>query len=235
MFESRFISELPLEIIAVDEVGRSPLCGPVVIGGTRLIVEDQKDFMSLLRSLRSVGVKDSKALTPVKRKKLLAKLNLSQIHFRQNISINYKNFELSFMTIDIGPEVIDEKNIFQAVLAGMKDVVTALARKGMKRTLILIDGPFFLHFAPEDARWIEIPVIQGDVKSTLIGLSAVLAKETRDTYMKAVHELYPQYGLNENMGYPTKEHRQALTIHGPTPLHRMSFSDLKKFQSKKVE
>ena len=53
--------------------------------------------------------------------------------------------------------------------------------------------------------------------------------------MRMMHEVYPHYVFNENMGNPTKFHREALTIHGPTPIRRMSFGSLKQFQTKLVE
>lgn len=62
MIELKILKTFPQEIIAVDEVGRSPLSGPVVIGAVRLLVHDVNSLTTLLRSLRRNGVKDSKIL-----------------------------------------------------------------------------------------------------------------------------------------------------------------------------
>lgn len=67
------------------------------------------------------------------------------------------------------------------------------------------------------------------MKSSLVGLAAIIAKEKRDAYMKEMHLIYPHYAFDTNMGYPTREHRQAIEIHGPCPIHRKTFGKVKEF------
>jgi ribonuclease HII len=67
-------------------------------------------------------------------------------------------------------------------------------------------------------------VIKGDAKFQSIAAASILAKTYRDEYMRDVHETYPEYNWAQNMGYPTKAHREAIKQFGATPLHRMTFT-----------
>ena len=120
-------------------------------------------------------------------------------------------------------EEIDEINILQATFLAMK---RALAQLEGKADFALIDGNRETDFG--------IPVqtvVKGDSRSANIAAASVLAKVTRDDIMEAMAEEYPQYGFEIHKGYGTKTHYAALTAHGPSPIHRMSF--LKKFYGEK--
>ena len=69
----------------------------------------------------------------------------------------------------------------------------------------------------------QSPVIKGDQRSLSIAAASIVAKVTRDRIMRAYHERYPVYGFDRNMGYGTRQHREALKRFGPTPIHRRSF------------
>lgn len=69
----------------------------------------------------------------------------------------------------------------------------------------------------------QLPLAKGDSKSASIAAASILAKVTRDRYMRQVAQEYPQYGFLKNKGYGTKEHIRALQTYGPCPLHRMTF------------
>lgn len=228
MIELKLISDFGAELIAVDEVGRSPLCGPVVIGAVRVYCADHQSLITLLRSLRRNGAKDSKELTSEDRKELLQKLNIPNLPFRERGEFNWKGLSISFVTWEMDHEVIDRENVLKASLRGMKEAATFLQTGALSRTTLLIDGPFHLIWE-EKAPWKEIPLIQGDAKSSLIGLASIIAKEKRDAYMREMHMLYPHYGLDHNVGYPTLEHRKAIEVFGPSPIHRRSFKKVKEF------
>ena len=120
-------------------------------------------------------------------------------------------------------EEIDEINILQATFLAMK---RALAQLEGKADFALIDGNRETDFG--------VPVqtvVKGDSRSANIAAASVLAKVTRDDIMEAMAEEYPQYGFEIHKGYGTKAHYAALTAHGPSPIHRMSF--LKKFYGEK--
>ena len=86
---------------------------------------------------------------------------------------------------------------------------------------LLIDGNRFV--ATEDMPPHSC-FVKGDGKIAAIAAASILAKTHRDAYMLQAAKTYPQYGWESNMGYPTNAHRQALMEHGPTPLHRTTFS-----------
>ena len=114
---------------------------------------------------------------------------------------------------------IDEINILQATFLAME---RAIALLGVKPELALIDGNREKDFG--------IPVqtvIKGDSRSASIAAASILAKVTRDDMMLELAKDYPQYGFEIHKGYGTKAHYAALTEHGPSPIHRMTF--LKKF------
>jgi ribonuclease HII len=70
-------------------------------------------------------------------------------------------------------------------------------------------------------------VIKGDARVASISAASILAKVHRDRRMVALHERYPQYGFARHKGYPTKLHRDALDVHGPTPEHRRTFAPVR--------
>lgn len=149
---------------------------------------------------------DSKKLTPDRRERLAAVLK------------------------DIGAEIgiglvseqkIDRLNILQASLLAMKKSMESLT---LRPDFLLVDGKFPV---PVDLQ--QRFLIKGESRSASIAAASIVAKVTRDDLMRQYHRQYPQYSFHKNMGYPTAEHRQALALHGPCPLHRRSFCGVKEF------
>lgn len=235
MVELKHLTEFPQEVIALDEVGRSPLSGPVVIGAVKLMVQDPESLKSLIRWLKRKGIKDSKLLTTQKRLEILSSLNIPLKAFREKAEIQLKGFTLSFVTWEMDHQVIDSENIFQASMRGMKEAALALASQDKSQTTLLIDGHLKLRWQEGECPWREIPIVKGDVKSALIGLAAIIAKEKRDALMREMHLLYPHYGFDTNVGYPTRAHREAIALHGPCPIHRKSFNKVKEFTLEEPE
>ncbi len=111
---------------------------------------------------------------------------------------------------------IDEINILNASILAMHRAVDQL--ETIPEHLI-IDGNRFKKYK-------DIPhttIVKGDGKYLPIAAASVLAKTYRDDYMKTLHEEYPYYGWDTNMGYPTKKHREGIRQHGVSPYHRMSY------------
>ena len=123
---------------------------------------------------------------------------------------------LAWAVASYSPAEIDAVNIFQASYRAMHRAVEQL---GVAPEHLLIDGKFFL----PHPRLPHTCVIKGDGRFQSIAAAGILAKTHRDEYMQRLHEQYPQYGWNTNAGYPTKAHRSAIALHGPTPHHRRSF------------
>lgn len=229
MLELKLIPEFPQEIIATDEVGRGPLSGPVVIGAVRIFVEDATALKNLLKFLKLRGIKDSKKLVSQDRLNILKKLGLEDYSFREKKVLLLKGVEVSCVCWDIDHEIIDQENILGASLRGMREAAQFLSSAEKKQTTVLIDGHMKLRWGDQSSPFNEIPIIKGDSKSVLIGLASIIAKEKRDSFMKTMHDLYPQYGFNSHFGYPTKSHREAIKVHGPCVIHRKTFKGVKEF------
>jgi ribonuclease HII len=75
----------------------------------------------------------------------------------------------------------------------------------------------------------QLALIKGESKSASIAAASIIAKVTRDRLMADSHCQYPQYGFLRHQGYPTKEHRQAISHYGPCPLHRRTFRGVVEF------
>jgi ribonuclease HII len=95
----------------------------------------------------------------------------------------------------------------------------AVRRLSVRPEFLLIDGNRFKPFDGYDYQC----VVKGDAKFASIAAASVLAKTYRDEYMRKLASEYPQYGWDRNMGYPTKEHIEAIIQHGYTLHHRKSF------------
>ena len=115
---------------------------------------------------------------------------------------------------------IDVINIRQATFEAMAGAVNGLA---VRADFALIDG--------RDVPPLPCPaeaLIGGDRRSLSIAAASIIAKVTRDRMMTLLAQTYPDYGFEKHMGYGTVKHLEALALHGPTPLHRMSFAPLKR-------
>lgn len=111
---------------------------------------------------------------------------------------------------------IDRINILQASFLAMHRAVEQLR---VRPEHLLVDGNRFRPFplVPHTC------IVRGDGLYLSIAAASVLAKTYRDERMAQLAEGYPPYGWEQNAGYPTRHHREALQKHGPTPYHRMSF------------
>ena len=123
---------------------------------------------------------------------------------------------LAWAVVEVSAEEIDTINILNASITGMQRAVRQLS---IRPDFLLIDGN---RFKPCDG----IPhqcVVKGDATYASIAAASVLAKTYRDEHMRQLAQEFPQYGWDRNMGYPTKEHIDAIIAHGYTPHHRKSF------------
>ena len=117
---------------------------------------------------------------------------------------------------EVSAEEIDTINILNASITGMQRAVLCLS---VKPDFLLIDGNRFKPLKDYEHQCI----VKGDATYASIAAASVLAKTYRDEYMRHLAQEYPQYGWERNMGYPTKEHVDAIIKHGYTPHHRKSF------------
>lgn len=178
----------------VDEVGRGPLIGPVVAACVVL----PKDFIL-------EGLTDSKKLSEKKRDLFYEYINEHSLAWDVGI---------------IGPEIIDEVNIYAATKLAMKEAINKV-RKKINVEHVLIDA------MPLE---IDIPttsIIKGDAKSISIAAASVMAKVTRDRMMYELDKKYPEYGFGSHKGYPTKKHVEAIKKYGLIDGYRKSYGPVK--------
>lgn len=128
------------------------------------------------------------------------------------IKDNVKEYAIA----ELPPAFIDEHNILNSSIHAMH---LALDQLKIRPELILVDGNKFhpYNFTPHQC------IIKGDSKILSIAAASIIAKNYRDKLMINLHDEFPHYGWNKNMGYATKQHREALNKFGPTIHHRKSF------------
>ena len=186
-----------------DEAGRGPLAGSVFAAAVILPPDFTNEVLN-----------DSKQLTERQRYAL-----------REVI----EHEAVAWAVAEVTAEEIDRINILQASITGMHRALAALKDKQGQPIVpehILVDGNKWKPYVPEGGL-LEVPartVVKGDATYMSIAAASVLAKTYRDDYMLRLHEQYPMYGWDENKGYPTAAHYEAIQKYGVTPYHRKSFN-----------
>ncbi len=180
-------------LIGVDEVGRGCLAGPVVCAAV-ILPETPRPWID--------QIKDSKKLSPKKRQLL------SEYIIEESV----------YAIRDGSPRQIEKCNILQTTLLTMKLCVESVVAQGGSG-LVLVDGNQ------------EIPGLKlqqqtikgGDDIYKAIGAASIIAKVYRDNLMVGMDQSYPEYGFAKHKGYGTEQHREAIMVHGPCHIHRMTF------------
>lgn len=184
-------------VIGVDEAGRGPLAGPVVAAAV------------VLCKPCPGGLDDSKKLSAARRSTLEPRI-LRRCAWGLAV---------------VGPEEIDRLNIFGATMLAMTLATARLVEAlGAEPVEVLIDGNLTPAGRRGEWRWPARAIVGGDGKEGCISAASILAKEYRDRLMVEAAQSHPHYGWDRNKGYGSKEHREALLVHGPSPLHRRSFA-----------
>lgn len=189
LYDQALKTDYPV-LCGVDEAGRGPLCGPVCCAA--VVLKD--DFIC-------EEINDSKKISEKKREKLF--------------DIIIENC-LSYSIIFVDSHTIDEINILNASLLGMKQAVKQL---NLTPDLVIVDG----NKVPPQMETETKAVVKGDAKSLSIAAASILAKVSRDRYMQQLHKQYPQYRLDKHKGYPTKLHYELLAEYGIQDFYRRSF------------
>jgi ribonuclease HII len=147
------------------------------------------------------GLNDSKVVPPLLRQALAAEIKQRAVAWAVGI---------------IPAGMIDRYNIHQATFMAMR---TALARLRQAPDHVLVDGRWILPGVSIE----QTPIIDGDALSAAVAAASIIAKTTRDAIMNYYSRIHPRYHFEQNKGYPTPEHFEALRNFGPCPLHRRTF------------
>ena len=186
---------------AAWEGGFSAICGVDEAGRGPLAGDVYAAAVILPRGVEIEGVNDSKKLSEKKRERLYDEIT---------------GKALAWCVATASVEEIDALNILQASLLAMRRAVAGLA---VRPDLALVDGN-------QDPRFPEVrcrTIVGGDGKSASIAAASILAKVSRDRYMKELGERYPQYRFDKHKGYGTKLHYELLERYGVSPVHRRTF------------
>lgn len=224
--------------IGVDEAGRGPLLGSVNVAAAILpatwsgLIEEQP-----LKDTPLSILTDSKKLSEKKRDILYP---LVQQH------------AIGYIIADIPAAVIDQVNILQATMLGMRlctesllDVIFAnFSIAGNDKSMlldqwkveVLFDGNRCPDLNYDSFNKLEVAPsaidcqawVKGDARHTSIAAASILAKVSRDQTMYALDTQYPEYNIAKHKGYPTRAHMEAIEQHGVLPTHRRSFAPVRK-------
>lgn len=197
-------------VIGIDEVGRGPVAGPVVVCACAIV-----SGADVIQFFPKGILRDSKKLTEKHRQLILEKIKPLT-----------ESGEVFFGIGEVSALTIDEIGISQAIKDAMTQALMSLRdQKVPQESFVFLDGS--LH-AP--ASYQQETIIKGDEKIPEISLASIYAKEYRDSLMKEVAKQLPGYGFENHVGYGTSAHYEAIKKHGFTELHRKSF--LKNFYCK---
>ncbi len=185
-------------IAGIDEAGRGPLCGPVVIAGVILPENTAPDFL-------------------IDSKKISEKRRLA--------AYNWIIANCIYTSVTISPTIIDKINIYQATMVGMRQVYFQLAalckQQGISQPQHLVIDAMPLP-APSNGVLVT-PIIRGEAASSSIAAASIVAKVTRDAMLADYAKIFPNYSFTKHKGYGTAQHIKELKDFGPSLIHRTSF------------
>lgn len=193
-YEENLYNEGLKYICGIDEAGRGPLAGPVVVGAVIMPRDSKLEFMN-----------DSKKVTEKRRNLLYDEILDSAISYGVGI---------------VSQEEIDELNILNATKKGLHIALGQVIEKLEKKPdIVLVDA-----LREIDTYGITYEsIIKGDATCYSISAASIIAKVTRDRIMEEWDKVYPMYGFIKHKGYGTANHIQAIKTYGPCPLHRRTF------------
>ena len=186
-------------VAGADEAGRGSLAGPLVAA-------------AVLFDLERLTLSDRRSL---------ARLNDSKQHTEEGREELYPLVMRAAARTSIVVRCargIDARGLHVTNIEALRTALNAVSCDG---SICLVDG-----FRLPSMRHEQRPVVGGDGRSAAIAAASVLAKVTRDRYMRAAAERHPRWDFDTHVGYSTPEHRAAIAEHGISPLHRLSFASI---------
>jgi ribonuclease HII len=192
----RFDRNLGARLVAgADEAGRGPLAGPLVVAGVLLDYEALRDH-----KVRPLALLNDSKQVDARTRDVLYRAVLA---CAERVSVHV-----------YPPGVIDRDGLHRCNLAGLRAALWAC----QPADVCLVDGFKLGPLAPPHRA-----VVDGDTKSAAIAAASIIAKVTRDRYMRAADAIYPAYGFGSHVGYITPGHTKVVRERGPCEIHRRSW------------
>lgn len=189
-------------ILGIDEVGRGPWAGPLVMGAVVLGCEIE-------------GLTDSKKLSAKRRTELAAEIHKKAAA----VGLGW-----------VHAEEIDTLGLASTLYLACQRAVKEIDTLGVAYHEIIIDGT--INLLKDTAKGAYVTTLKkADLLIPAVSAASIVAKVARDEYMARQEESYPDYGFAAHVGYGTAKHRAAIEKYGVTPLHRLSFAPLAKYKS----
>ena len=189
-------------VSGADEAGRGSLAGPLVAA-------------AVLFDYEALSARDLRALS---------RLNDSKQHThetREELYPHVLRIATRVAVVSRCVRGIDARGLHRTNLAALRDASSAVTRDVRDPVLCLLDG-----FSVQDFGREQRAVVDGDARSAAIAAASIVAKVTRDRYMRSADCEHPGWDFAEHVGYSTPSHREAILRNGVSPLHRMSFQSL---------
>ena len=204
-------------ILGIDEVGRGPYAGPLVIGAC--ILPDAEKIKEEPERYHWISeLTDSKKLTARRREVLYDKI---------------KEGAAAVATGWVSASEIDEIGLSESLKLACRRAVKQIQETHVPFSEIIIDGTVnFLSGTPLE-KYVST-LKKGDLLIKEISAASILAKVERDRYMAELAEKYPEYGFEKHVGYGTAAHQKAMEQFGLTPEHRRSFRPVREILSKQL-
>lgn len=183
-------------VAGADEAGRGCLAGPLVAA-------------AVLIDLERIGPREVRALTA---------LNDSKQHTHEGREELYPVVLRTVSRVAVVSRCVpglDARGLHRTNILALRDALLRVARPG---TLCLVDG-----FRVPEMEHEQRAIVAGDSTSAAIAAASIVAKVSRDRFMRRAEERHPGWAFGTHMGYSTPEHREAIQRHGISPLHRLSF------------
>lgn len=212
--EKKYLFNSERVMIGVDEVGRGCWAGPILSCASYIY---PSKFMNLPK------INDSKKMSKKHRREIFASsstfsrsaIGCSTVNEIENLGINASNDLAALRAVVLMVQNFSfntDKNLFFDIFLDGNRIPSF---DMFKKLFSLIKNRIKIYC-----------IVKGDSKLMSIALASIIAKETRDTIMYQQHLLYPHYNFKNNVGYGTKEHRDMITKHGITKIHRRNFKPI---------
>ena len=200
-------------ILGIDEVGRGPYAGPLVIGACILGDWRNSENAEWIEKLT-----DSKKLSAKR---------------REEFYILIKEKALAAATGWVSSAEIDEIGLSEALRLATRRAVEQIQKTKAPFSEIIIDGTMNFLVGTKLEKYVST-LKKGDFLVKEISAASILAKVERDNYMAKLDTVYPEYGFSKHVGYGTAAHQKAMEEFGLTPEHRRSFRPVREIAENKI-